>query len=211
MFTMTKYLLLILNVVLISTLFAQPPKQTNIGFNTFSGLANCPRCLADPMFFITVPAAELKLQRQIVQGLYAELGVNFQERGIRDEVEIIDNQGEHVETWEFKEQLFFAGIPLSVLYKFRGFYAQAGATINYFAHRRFINNGQLVSTDRGIFSPIHWGTQFAVGYEFEFSNRLALSMALLHTSVYLTEAPSRFVTRGISGGLLYKLSAIKPE
>ncbi|MEX2596163.1 MAG: hypothetical protein WEC59_04465 [Salibacteraceae bacterium] len=176
-----------------------------MGFKTFSGLANCPRCVPEDKLFLVLPGTELFVQKELYKGLFAEFGINFQERGLRFDFDYINSEGQYEKTVLVKEQYFFVGFPLSLGYSFKGFYAKVGAGLNHFVFRRFLRDGELVSTDKAVLQNHHWGSQVAAGYVFPVSDRLKIDLGVIHSALYITNSRARLVTRGMSVGLSYSL------
>ncbi|MEI6853019.1 MAG: hypothetical protein WCL06_09255, partial [Bacteroidota bacterium] len=113
---------------------------------------------------------------------------------------VTDEYGNPTGTLRFKEMNYFLSLPVSLIYKFKGFYVGAGLNINYYLTRRFVVDGKLITTEKiSDLDNITFGAQFSLGYELKLPKQFLMTFDAYANPTF----KYRYLNYGIGVGLKY--------
>lgn len=142
-------------------------------------------------------------QRIFKDKLYIETGLNLIDRGYKlNPVTLTDETGRTMEIGKSSSHLIYLSLPVSLMFKFKGFFIGAGPNLNYLAAYRLYYNGELLNSKRGSLDYyFDYGAQLYLGYEFILTNRLLLSLDGYGNAIFR----SHLMNYGFGIGLKYVL------
>jgi len=196
-------------IIVIQTLLFGQDYNTTIGIKLNPGVATIYNTIGknvDYARFSTSGGFELR-QRIIKDMFYLETGVYFFDRGYRNKANYTDDLG-NLGGKAGQEIEYYLNVPISLTFNYKGLYIGAGPNINYYLARRFIYDGELISTDKSYQSEdIIFGGQLFVGYEFNLSDKLLLAFDGFVNPTFKVN----FLNCGLGIGLKYVLTKSEKE
>jgi len=145
-------------------------------------------------------------QRIYKDKLFIETGLCIFDRGFKENKHIIDDYGVDWGLRKRKEFYYYLNLPISLKFKYKGFFVGTGPNINYNIANRTsckLDGEQMVSTDNSDESvPFLFGGQFFLGYELKLSNKFIISSDGYFNSTF--KGP--LINYGLDIGLKYILS-----
>lgn len=177
---MRKTTFVILFFVFSSLAFAQCC-TTTIGFKLMPGLASINSSFGSDLKFARfATSGGIEIRQRILKDIWhLETGIFYLDRGYGLSTEFSDLDGKYTGTKKSKEYFYFLTIPVSLVIKHKGIIIGAGPNMNYYVARRFVFDGDLISTDKSFFpEKIIFGAQLFTGYEFKISKNILLGLDL---------------------------------